>query len=138
MQWSDIPRNPSESTLRQFGVLGIVILGGLSAWRIATHGPTVWTIALGAFGLVLGLLGIFAPRWLRPVFVGWSMLAFPIGWLVSQVAMGMLYYGVLTPLGLALRATGRDPLSLKKPSVRESYWVAKPTPTDVRRYFRQY
>ncbi len=67
------------------------------------------------------------------------MLAFPIGWLVSQVVMVGMYYGVLTPLGLALRATGRDPLALKRSDPpRDSYWESKPTPEDPRRYFRQY
>jgi hypothetical protein len=138
MRWSDLPLDPSRTTLRQFGVMGVVILGGLAAWRIATHGPSPGSIALGVFGLVLGVIGVLAPQHLKPIFVGWTVLAFPIGWLVSQVVMALLYYGVLTPIGLALRATGRDALALKKSEGTASYWVPKPAPADVRSYFRQY
>lgn len=138
MRWSDLPLDPSRTTLRQFGLLGVVILGGLAAWRIASHGATPGSVALGIFGLLLGVLGVLAPRFLRPIFVGWLVLAFPIGWLVSQIVMAGLYYGVLTPIGLALRATGRDALALKRPEGATSYWVPKPAPADVRSYFRQY
>jgi hypothetical protein len=138
MNWSDLPRNPSPRTLRQFGLLGLLILGGLAAWRLASHGPGPGAAVLGVVALLLGILGLAAPRWLRPIFVGWMMLAFPVGWLLSQLALALVYYGVLTPIGLALRATGRDPLALRKPPDARSYWVPKSTPHDVRRYFRQY
>jgi hypothetical protein len=65
-------------------------------------------------------------------------VAFPLGWLVSQLVLAILFYGVFTPLALVFRLIGRDALALKKPSGEATFWRPKPTPSDPRRYFRQY
>jgi hypothetical protein len=139
MRWSDIPRNPDARTLRQFGVLGLFVFGSLAAWRFAAHGgasPVV--VAFGVAAVVLGAFGLLAPRLLRPVFVGWLMLAFPIGWTISNLVLALMYYGMITPLGLVFRLLRRDALALRPPRDASSYWQPKPMPVDVRRYFRQY
>ena len=74
---------------------------------------------------------------MRPVFVGWMMLAFPLSWLVSHIALAIVFYGFFTPLALVFRLSGRDPLALKRRNT-ESYWQPRPQATDVRRYFRQF
>jgi hypothetical protein len=138
MRWSDIPRNPPTQTLRQFGGLCLLIFGGLATWRWAQHGPTPGALILLALALGLGLTGLVRPRWLRTVFVGWIMLTFPISWVLSQLIVLAMYGLVITPIGLVFRAIGRDPLALRPPRPVDSYWQPKPTPVDVRRYFRQY
>ena len=66
------------------------------------------------------------------------VLAFPIGWTVSQVMLALMFFGLFMPIGLVFRLIGRDPLRRTRPSGRESYWDPKPTPTDLRRYFKQF
>ena len=66
------------------------------------------------------------------------ILAFPIGWVVSRLLLAILFYGVVTPMGLVLRLGGRDPLRLARPAARTTYWMAKPGPADLRSYFRQF
>src|SRR5262245_36075815 len=65
MQWSDIPRNPSRPTLRQFAALWLVILGGLGIGRLLASGSD----ALGTWLLVVavggGVPGLACPRALR-------------------------------------------------------------------------
>jgi hypothetical protein len=78
------------------------------------------------------------PAALRPIFVTWIIVAFPIGWCISTVLLTAVYYGVFTPLGLAFRIAGRDALQLRRRSDRDSYWMVKPAVTDARRYFRQF
>ena len=46
------------------------------------------------------------------MFLGWMYAAFPIGWTISHLLLLAVYYFVLTPVGLALRLTGRDPVDL--------------------------
>ena len=90
--------------------------------------------------LTVGPIGLVRPGWLRPIYVSWMVLAFPIGWTVSQVIIGVMFYGVFTPIGLLFRLIGRDPLQLDRVRLRgrETYWAPKPAPTSLRRYFQQF
>jgi len=66
------------------------------------------------------------------------VLAFPIGWVISQIMLLLMFYVVLTPVAWIFRLRGRDMLQRKPAPARASYWVPKESPTDLRRYFRQY
>jgi len=73
---------------------------------------------------------------IRPIFVGLILLTFPIGWVVSHLLLGLIFYGLVTPIGLILRISGHDPLQLKKPS-GNSVWKTPVGKTDATRYLRQ-
>ena len=137
MQWSDIPSCPPAKTLRQFAGLWLAFFGTLAAWQyfVRHERPTAEIIAFLA--LAVGLSGLVWPRLIRPIYVGWMVLTFPIGWTVSQLLLALLFYGLLTPIGLFFRLIGRDPLHLRRPAT-ETYWSPKATPTDPRRYFKQF
>jgi hypothetical protein len=138
MQWSDIPRDPPPSRLRQFAGLWILFFLGLAAWQGLGHGRRAVAAVCAALALSLGPLGLIRPQALRPVFVGWMVLAFPIGWLVSHTLLALVYYGLFTPLALVFRVIGRDALALKRPRAATSYWQVRPQVTDPRRYFKQF
>lgn len=135
MQWSDIPRNPTARTLRQFAGLCVLFGGGWAAARW-WQGDETAAAVLGALCLAAAVLGAVAPMLLRPVFVGWMVLVFPIGWVVSRVTLLALFLVVLTPVALWFRVSGRDLLRLRRPA-GHSYWTPKPQPPDVDSYFRQ-
>ena len=88
--------------------------------------------------LGIGLLGLIKPPALRWLFVGWMVIAFPIGWTISQLMLGLMYYGILTPVGVLFRLRGRDLLRRKPAPMQSSFWMPKEMPQDVRRYFRQF
>ena len=98
---------------------------------------TTGTMLLGGTGLVIGLLGLIKPMAVRGVYTGWMIVAFPIGWTVSKLMLGTMFYAIFTPLAALFRAVKRDPLRLGKPAT-PSYWVPKPGTEDVKEYFRQY
>lgn len=137
MQWSDVTKVQTPKTLRQFGLLSLVVFGGWAAWRAYTGRVGAATYALGAAGGVLGLLGLTAPMLLRPVFTAWMAAAFPIGWVVSRVVLAALYYLVFTPIAIVFKVIGRDPLHRRKPAT-SSYWLPKPAPSDPSQYFKQF
>jgi len=137
MNWSDIPWSPPPRTLRQFGVLWIGCFGGLAYWH-GFQGHAAWAASLAALAITVGPLGLIFPRAVRPIFVTWLVLAFPIGWAVSHLALAVLYYGVFTPLGLWFRLTGRDALGLRHRPERTTYWMPKPPVHDARRYYRPF
>ena len=88
MQWSDVTKSPSEKMLRQFAGLCLVVFGTLAAWRWFSGNTGIWTQVLAAFAVVVGVTGLLVPKAVKPIFVGWMIAAFPIGWVVSRVALG--------------------------------------------------
>ncbi len=138
MQWSDIPFDPSRKTLRQFAALWLTVLGGTALWQALVRERAGLASILAVLALTLGPLGLARPEWMRRIYVGWMILAFPIGWTVSQVMLAAMFFGLFTPIGLVFRLLGRDPLHRARRPELESYWAPKPTPTDLRRYFKQF
>ena len=137
MNWSEIPWSPSSRTLRQFAGLWIGCFGSLACWH-AFRDDTAWAVGFTALALTVGPIGLIRPRAVRPIFVGWMILTFPIGWTVSRLALAFLYFGVFTPLALWFRLTGRDLLGLRHRRGRTTYWIPKPAVHDVRRYYRPF
>ena len=138
MQWSDIPFHPDRKTLRQFAGLWLVFFGGLALWEGWVRSHTGLASLWAVLALTIGPMGLLRPGWIRPIYVGWMVLAFPIGWTVSQVMLALMFYGLFTPIGLLFRLLGRDPLHrTRRPGV-ESYWTPKPAPAGPKSYFRQF
>ena len=128
--------NPNLRQLRQFAAAGVCagLLFAALAWRVspAGRGVMAWGLVAGAFAV----LGAFAPLVLRFPYVALMALAAPLGWLISNLLLRVLYYLVFTPLGLLFRIFGRDPLQLKRPG-GATYWRPFPSTPGVRGYFRQ-
>ena len=139
MRWADIPWRPAPKLLRQFATLWMVFFGGLAAWRaFVVHDTGRATLALAATAVVVGVIGLLMPAAVRPIFVGWMVLVFPIGWVVTRTLLLLMFALLVTPIAMVFRLRGRDPLYLRPRRDRESYWLAKPPPGDVAGYFRQY
>jgi hypothetical protein len=138
MQWSDIPRNPSTKQLRTFAAMLALFLIVLQAWYARTlwEQPILWLLC--EIATWFAIAGVFWPRLMRRLFVGWLILVFPLGWTVSHVLLAVLFYGVFTPLGLVFRLFRRDPLALRRAREVSSYWQAKPSPEGLASYFRQF
>jgi hypothetical protein len=124
--------------LRQFAGLWLAFFGGLAAWQGLARGRVGVALALAALAVVVGGLGLIRPALVRPIFVGWMVLAFPIGWAVSLILLGLVYYGLFLPIGLAFRLAGRDALRLRPRPDATTFWIPRAAPADVRRYFRQF
>lgn len=138
MTWSDLTFAPPARTLRQFAGLWLMFFASLAAARGLRDGVTPAALTFAALALAVGPLGLWRPALVRPVYVAAVVLTFPLGWMMSRALLAALYYGVFTPLGLALRLLGRDPLRLRPCPQQASYWAERPAPQDVSRYFRQF
>jgi hypothetical protein len=137
MAMMEINWNPSRKELRQFGFLCLLFFGGLALWYGWDNGFTLGVKILTGAALIGGVLGAVAPQLLKYVFVGWIVAVFPIGWTVSHILLGSIYYLVLTPIGLLVRALGNDPMNRTFDRAAKSYWsVHEQAP--VARYFRQF
>ncbi len=134
----DINRNPSARDQLWFAVLLAVFLGGVGAllkwhWGQDTAAYVVW----GAGGLALLAFAV-VPAWRVPLYVGWIMLFYPLGFVLSHVMLALVYYLVLTPSGLLLRLFGRDPMRRRWEPDANTYWIEREPIANASRYFRQY
>ncbi|RIK65138.1 MAG: hypothetical protein DCC65_13240 [Planctomycetota bacterium] len=146
MSLVNINWKPDNRQLRQFGVAGLIVLGAIGTWIFFTHkfwvDMTPQTAARTAYILwgicaALGLLAAAAPPVLKPIYLALTIVSLPIGWIISHVVLVMLFYLVITPLGLFFRVMGRDPLQRTLEPDAPSYWERRPVVTDPKRYYRQ-
>jgi len=132
-----IPWNPERRQLRQFAGIWFPAFCALVGWIVGKktgHWGAVelaWMVC-GA----MALAGFIFPPLIRPVFVGLILLTYPIGWVVSHLLLGAIFYLLFLPIGLALHMTGHDPLQLKPPA-GNSLWKTPVGKTDPASYLRQ-
>lgn len=132
------PFAPSDRMLRQFGGLWIIFFGLIAAFQEFKHQRHTLALVLAVLAVTIGPLGVLWPRAIKPIFIGWMALVYPIGWTVSRLVLGLLFYGLFTPVGWFFRRIGRDELWLKRRTEAASYWRPKPAAADKSRYFRQF
>ncbi len=136
----EINRDPTTRQLRQFGGLWLVALSLLAvlAWRSGR--PVAVVSALAALAVLVPVVGWVVPRVLRWVWIGMSVVAWPIGTVVSFSVLTLVFVAVVTPVGLVMRLLGRDPLERRFEPDSASYWTlrAEEGSADLRRYLRQF
>ena len=136
-----IPINwkPSARELRWFAGLLIPFFGVVAALWWKRSGQTTGPVVIASIAAVVGLIGLIAPTAIRAIYVVWMIAVWPIGWVVSHVLLAAIFFGVMTPIGLILRAIGRDPMRKKLDRTAKTYWITRPAEeSDSQQYFRQF
>lgn len=106
--------------LRNFGLtVGIALsaFGGVFMW--AGKGFYLYFLFAGAAFIFFGLS---APSLLKPLQRPWMVLSLLLGWFMTRLILGVLFYAVLAPMGFVLRAFGKRFLELEIEKERKSYW----------------
>jgi predicted membrane metal-binding protein len=114
------------SSDRTFGLMFAAIFVALALWPLF-HGESIrlWALAVGVGFLALALA---RPRALTRLNRGWMRFGLLLNSIVSPVAIGVVYYLTLVPMGLALRAFGKRPLRLGFDRAAASYWIPRKPP----------
>ncbi len=120
---------------RRFGTqvgLAFLVLGAILLWR----GHSTPAAAAGGVSVGLVLAALVRPAALGPVYRKWMALALVISRVTNPIFLGIVYYCVLTPTGLVMRAIGHKPI-VHEPDADDSYWIHREhTRTrDMRRQF---
>ena len=114
----------SELSRRTITSFALIVSGALLAiaayqwWQDAPHRGLV--IALVVIATLLLLLAAVAPSLLRPVYRGWMHFGEALGWLNTRILLTLVFFLVVTPIGLLMRLFGRSPITTAK---RDSYWT---------------
>jgi len=132
-----INRSPSPKDLRVFAVLWLVFFG--IAALIAGHRgwPALAGVA-GTLAVLVGAPGLVRPSWVKGVYVGACYAALPIGFVVSHLLLAVIYFLVITPVGLVLRLARHDPLQRKFQPGASTYWTRREPRRPPESYLRQH
>ena len=117
-------RKTDAAQLRKFGLLvgGIFCAIGLWPAVIRGAGPRWWALVVGVLLLVPALL---APRVLAPVYRIWMTVGEALGWINTRILLGVVFYGLITPMGLVRRFWSEDPMRRRHDPDAQSYRVPK-------------
>ena len=99
----------STKILRQFGLMigGIFLLIGLWPFVWRQEAVRIWAVVPGS---LLAVTGLVVPGLLKQVYQGWMVVGHVLGWVNTRIILGVLFYGIVTPMGLVMKLTGRDPM----------------------------
>ena len=110
--------------LRSFGLLMGGVFSLISLWPFLFHGQSVHLWA-GVIASVFGILGVFAPGLLAPVYQVWMKIGEKLGWINSRIILAILFFGIVTPIGWLMRLLGKRPLQLGYDPAAITYRVPK-------------
>ena len=116
------------SSDRAFGLLFAAVAGVLavlSAWQ-GRRGAIGWAIVAAGFLAVT----LFAPPLLGPLNRAWRRLALLLSKLTTPLIMGLLFFVIISPVGIIMRLAGKDPLRLRFERESSSYWLARSSQGD--------
>jgi hypothetical protein len=115
------------SSNRSFGFVfaGVfAFLTFLKWWKGWTDFGYVWLALAAGFAAV----AMAAPSLLAPLNRLWLKFGLLLHKVMSPLILGLLFYTVVTPIGLLMRATGKDILRLKREAGAKSYWIERTPP----------
>lgn len=135
----EINKNPSKKELSWFGLLMAAFFGIVGLLARYQFGSVAASRVLWAVGVAVPVVYYAVPALRLRIYRGWLYATYPIGWVVSHVLLGAIYYLVFTPVGLLLRLFGKDPMTRRLEPTAASYWIEhRPCESKADRYFHQY
>jgi len=133
----EVEWNPDRRQLRSFGwvmLAGFPLFGALLAWRFSSWTPLVFCAALGYFCWTTALFAPAVGLWVYKIWMG---IGYAMGMVVAPIAISAIYFLVVTPIALALRLMGKDPMQRRRRGA-PSYWLPVKHRTAPDSYRRQF
>jgi|SRR5271165_488686 len=128
------PSDPEDyapgSSDKAFGLIFAVACGVMALAALWEGRSTALWWSLASF--VLLLLALFAAPLLHPLNRAWRWVSLQLFKIANPVIMAVLFFGVLTPVGLIMRVAGKDALRLRLDKESSSYWLTRASQSSVR------
>jgi predicted membrane metal-binding protein len=110
---------------RNFGIVFFIVFLIISLYPMTKNQDIrIWSFTIAFIFLILGILN---SKILTPLNKTWFRFGLLLGKIVSPLVMGIIFFLVVTPIGLFMRIVGKDILNLKF-NKNESYWIEKTGP----------
>ena len=142
--FKEVNWNPSPRDRRKFAlslILGFPCIAAVFLLVSLLRGKG-WNLPLAAVigggGLAVGLLLLAVPQVVRPVYVAWYLVACSIGLVVGNLALALVFFVLVSGLGLVMRALGRQPVRKGFDRRAATYWQDTDPVDDPGRYYRQF
>lgn len=102
-------QQPTTKDLRQFGFLVGGVFATIGLWPLVFRGesPRLWAMVLG---ILLIVLGAVVPQSLKQVHKAWMKIGHVLGLINTRIILGIVYYLLITPMGLIMSLMGKDPM----------------------------
>ncbi len=114
------------SSDRSFGLVFTVVFAVIGCWPLIDAAqPRWWALALAGLFLLAALV---RPALLAPLNRIWLRFGLLLHRVVNPIVMGFLFFLVVTPTGLLMRMTGKDPLRLRPDPEAKTYWIEREPP----------
>ena len=113
------------SSNRSFGIVFFVVFFLIALYPLIHNEEIrIWSLIISLIFLILGLIN---SRILTPLNKLWFKFGILLGKIISPIIMGIIFFLVVTPIGLIMRLLGKDVLNLKF-NANKSYWIEKTGP----------
>ena len=113
------------SSNRSFGIVFFAVFLIIATYPLIHSGDVrIWSAIISFIFLVLGLLN---SKILTPLNKLWFKFGIFLGTIISPIIIGIIFFLVVTPIGLIMRLLGKDVLNLKY-NKNQSYWIEKNGP----------
>ena len=111
------------SSNRSFGLLFFIVFLAISLWPLKSQEDLrLWAFILA---LIFFVLGILNSKFLTPLNKLWMKFGIFLGSIISPFVMGVVFFMVVTPIGLIMRFLGKDLLRIKKSKFVSTYWISR-------------
>ena len=111
------------SSNKSFGIVFSIFFLLISVYLLLNNNPIYyWSLFVSFIFLVLGLMN---SKILSPLNLLWFKFGILLGKIVSPVVMGIIFFLVVTPTGLIMKALGKDLLGLKFLKEKKTYWIKR-------------
>ena len=122
-----------KSSNRSFGILFFIVFLSISLWPLQSSNEIrLWSLIISLIFLILGLLN---SKILTPLNNGWIKFGEILGGIIAPIIMFIIFSIIVTPIGLALKLTGKDLLKLKKNKITKTYWILRENVKSMKRQF---
>ena len=111
---------------RSFGIVFFIVFVLIAIYPLINQGEVrIWSLIISFLFLILGLLN---SKILTPLNKLWFRFGLFLGKIISPIIMGVIFFLVVTPIGLLMRLFGKDVINLKLNKKKSSYWIEKVGP----------
>tara|TARA_Y100000816_G_scaffold46425_1_gene29172 strand:- start:68 stop:451 length:384 start_codon:yes stop_codon:yes gene_type:complete len=115
-------KNIKTSSNKSFGIVFFIVFIIISLYPLLNQEDIrIWSLVIAFIFFILALLN---SKILTPLNKIWTRFGLFLGNLISPIVMGIIFFFVVTPIGLLMRLFGKDVLNLKKNKF-STYWIKK-------------
>ena len=123
IQKSKIMNKIKISSNRNFGLVFFIVFLIVGLWPLTYENPIrIWSVIISLIFLILGLM---KSKLLTPLNILWFKFGMILGAIVAPIIMGVVFFLVVTPIGLVMRIMGKDILNKKYDKNKKTYWISR-------------